>query len=337
MAELVREKGSKNLRANIGYSGGEEVLNDFDSRYPWNEIKIITDENENVWVRIPKFYTHYVVDENHNIKERYISEYKVDDDWHLNPIFINEEGHELPYVEISAYLATLDGGKLYSKTGLTPTTTTPITTMRTAVNAYNSTESEYNYGLFNIWTSILEQDLFTIEFANSNIASILQGYNYNSWKNGIKPNGDSDDISYVTGTKSANAQDNGTAAMKYRGIENMTGNGRLVVDGIKINNGDISVSYDGSSYHNVELQAITSSGRVQKLRFDSNSKLVFPSVLVESDSAYVDRYVGNNDANQVIVRGQTTEDGCGLFATVFISEDNTNKYNTYRMIRRPKN
>lgn len=344
MAQLIREKGSKELIANYGYADGDEVINNFDSKYPWRDIEIVQDTNGNKWIRIYKFYTYYKTDENGFIKERYVSEYEADnndEDWHINPIFLDGD-KELPYVDIAAYLTYFNPQNNYKPTsipGVAPTTNLSINDARTFVNRLNRDDApesvEHSYHLFNIWASILEQDLFLIEFANSNTSSVLQGLNYNSWKNGIKQNGLTDNIPYVTGTKNKNAQDNGSEPMKYRGIENMIGNGRLVIDGIKITNGSVYVSYDGTTYVDSGVKAPTTSGRIHKLAFNNSSKLVFPAVIGTSGS-YTDRYAGNNNSNQIILRGQTVEDGCGLFTTIFSSETASSKYNVYRMIRRPK-
>ena len=60
MAELTRIKGAQNLTANKGYKGEEVAINDFDSKEPWNEMKIFQDEiTGDWWVRIYKFYTYY--------------------------------------------------------------------------------------------------------------------------------------------------------------------------------------------------------------------------------------------------------------------------------------
>lgn len=335
MAELIREKGSKNLRAAYGYATGGEVINNFDSKYPWVKMEYITDADGNKWTRIFKFYTHYVLDEEGHIKARYISEYEIDENWHLNPIFIDANGRELAYVDIAAYQTALDGGRIVSKSGVAPLVSKTIQEMRDYVSVYNTFESEFEYGLFNIWASILEQDLFLVEFANSNTSEVLRGCGYNSWKNGLKATGATDNIEYVTGTRNASAQENGSDPMKYRGIENMIGNGRLVLDGIKVNNGKILVSYDGSTYVDSGLTAHDGSGRIHKLSFNSESKLVFPGV-ISTTGSYNDRYMGNDDPNQIVLRGYLDQEGAGLFATVFTSESSSNKYNTYRMIRRPK-
>lgn len=338
MSQLKRELGSAELVANYGYAGDEVVINDFDSKYPWNSISRVVDSNGNVWIRIPKFYTKYTLDDNGMIKERYISQYNVSKEWHLNPIFVDPNGKELPYVEIAAYLINVDAttNMANSKSGVKPTTGKHIAEMRSIVEAYEDVDDGYDYALFNIWCAILEQDLFLIEFANSNTSSILQGCKYSVYSQGVKNNGETDNIPYVTGTQNAAAQTNGSSPMKYRGIENMLGNGRLVIDGIKINGGKISLSYDGVSYVNTNLTAYNGSGKVNKLMFDKDTKLVFPEDITATGS-YTDQYSVNKDNNLVITRGHFDDVGCGLFTTVSIPASSTNQYNIYRMIRRPSN
>jgi hypothetical protein len=79
MKTFNREQGAVGLVANFGYAGEEVVQNDFDSKYPWNSITKLYDEKTgNYWVRIPKFYTKYALDNNGHITERYVSQYRVD-------------------------------------------------------------------------------------------------------------------------------------------------------------------------------------------------------------------------------------------------------------------
>ena len=331
MAILKREQGAKNLQANIGYADSVEVVNDFDSRHPWNGIYKYADEAGNYWVRIPKFYTNYVLDENNHIKQRYISEYKVGDDWNVNPIFLNEDGQELPYIEIAAYLITLENNVPTSKPGGYPTTGQRLNDMRTLVDNLNTEEGEYKYGLFNIWASMLEQDLFTIEYANTYVPSVMSGYNYSAYNGrGMSKAGTTDDNPHHTGMISAAANNNGSAPMKYRHIENMIGNGHLVLDGIKLSGNNVYV--DGQV---TTIPRIKTTGYIEKLQFDPTTRLVFPAVVTDQGS-YLDYFSGNESDNQIIVRGTNLNEGYGLFCYSCFSENGRDNYGTYRMIRQPK-
>ena len=142
MAELTRIKGAQKLTANKGYKGEGVAINDFDSKEPWNEMKIFQDEiTGDWWVRIYKFYTYYNTDKGY-ISERQISKYKIDDNWLLNPIFMDSEGNELPYVDVSAFLVSLENNSGYdvlgSKPNVYPSRGQRIDAMRERVSNYNT-------------------------------------------------------------------------------------------------------------------------------------------------------------------------------------------------------
>lgn len=342
MAELKREQGAEKLIANIGYADGVEVINNFDSKEPWTKIRRIEEADGNVWIYIPKFYTKYVTDENGYIKERYISIFKAGDDYHLNPIFIDENGKELSSIQISAYLGAVEDGVMTSRSGIKPTSKLSKELAQQAVDKYNTPGSQYDYGLYNIWASILEQDLFTVEFAESDISKILQGYKYSNYAypKGFIENGNTDNIAYCTGTRSEYTI-NGGAPMKYRGIENMVGNGCLVLDDIKILNNKIYIRSWGQDFQDTGIDVSQTSGNIKTLKFDPTTKLVFPGELTEDDSSYGSRYtvdsstLGSNKTYK-IVRGVLNDSNNGLFSTVLVGENFNSQYYVYRMIRKPR-
>ena len=340
MAELTRLKGSKNLIAAYGYKGDEVVHNDFDSKEPWDGMitKIKDEITGDYWVRVFKFYTCYTITDGH-ISERQISKYKIDDNWHLNPIFLTEDGRELPYVDIAAYLAgtPADNPVIFNSIpGVYPTRNLNLVTARTRVDNYNVLYKEstaHEYGLFNIWTNILEQDLFTIEYANSSATDILKGYAYSYYSSSAIMNGTTDDIASPTGISSPAVNENANGAMKYRNIENMIGNGHLIIDGLIINNGTPTVTINGVE-HTSTLKCPTNSGQVHQLGYDSSTGLVMP-ITVSTEGSYKDAYSGNTSNNQVIVRGVNKDEGYGLFCYNFLTSTASDRFGVYRMIRRP--
>lgn len=334
MSELNRLKGSKGLTANIGYEG-TEVVNDFDSKYPWNEMKIITAENGDKFIQIPKFYVHYIKDEDGYITGREFSLYKVDNDWLVNNVFI-KDGQELPYVEIGCYLADLDSDScLRSRSGAYPKRGIKLEDARTYILNNNSKMDDgYEYQLFDIWCANLLQDLFVVEFAQSDASEIMSGYTYTYYSGSPIANGQTDSVEYVTGMTTENSNKLGNSLMKYRGIENLYGGGQTVLDKIVCDRGRLTVEKDGEAIVCGQT-APTSSGIVRKLKQDSITGLVFPSYL-HNNGKYIDVYTGADEDNQMFLLGRNNASGSTLFCYTAYPKSDAPRYGVYRIIRRPK-
>ena len=336
MSILKRELGAENLQANFAYLNSSEIVNDYDSCYPWSDMKIVEDSNGNKWLQIPKFYTKYELDKDGYISARYISRYNVNEDWHLNPIFLNSWGKELSSVEIACYQIGVDSltHTPVSKAGYSVDRGRAIAEMRSLVDNYDLDE-RYDYSLYNIWAHMLVQDLFMVEYANSNIGDVLPGYCYTEYSKKMLQTGELDKINYHTGTTA----DKGTSVpekygMKYRYLENIVGNGITVLDGIICNGETIKVTINNSEKE-AKIKRLSTSGKVAKLSFDDETKLVFPTV-VNDGGTYGDNYRGNSATNQIIIVGRQDDNGYGLFSYGFIDKNSSHQYGTYRMIRKQK-
>ena len=336
MSILKRELGAENLQANFAYLNSSEIVNDYDSCYPWSDMKIVEDSNGNKWLQIPKFYTKYELDEDGYISARYISRYNVNEDWHLNPIFLNSSGKELSSVEIACYQIGVDSltNTPVSKAGYSVDRGRTIAAMRSLVDNYDLDE-RYDYSLYNIWAHILVQDLFMIEYANSNIGNVLPGYCYTEYNKKMLQTGESDKIDYHT-CIIANKETNTPKkyGMKYRYLENIVGNGITILDGIVCSGETIKITINNSE-KDTEIKRPLISGKVAKLSFDKETKLVFPTA-VGDDGTYGDVYRGDSTANQIMIVGRQDDEGYGLFSYGFIGANSSHQYGTYRMIRKQK-
>lgn len=332
--DLTRIKGSKQLTANIGYEG-VEVVNDFDSKYPWNEMQIIESENGDKFVRIPKFYVHHIVDEDGYVTGREFSLYKVDNDWVVNNIFIRN-GEEIPYIEIGCYLGTVDANNhLRSTSGSYPRRGLKLDVAREYAESCTADyDDNYEYGLYDIWCANLMQDLFYVEFAQTNAADVMKGYIYSNYTGANLINGTTDTIEYVTGTKSETTNNLGSTAMKYRGIEHLYGNGQTVLDHIDCDRGRLTVVIDGQEKV-CNATAPTGSGIIKKLKLDTETGLVFPSVLANTGK-YIDVYTGADEDNQLFLVGRSNTVGNSLLTYTAYPKADAPRYGVYRLIRRPK-
>lgn len=287
---LTRLDGSENLKANIGYKGVEVIQNDFDTKYPWNRMEEIEDSAGNKWIRIYPFYTQYDIQDG-VIKGRRISEYKVADDWFLNPIFVGSDGTPT-YVDVAKYLMGDYNGIANSKSGFAPIKGLQPSVARARANSLS--DDEYNVYLYDIWTHQMIQDLFTIEFATTDCQQIMSGYKYDYYQSASLVNGTTDAVPYVSGTLTERGAQEGLECMKYRGIENLWGNGSMFVDGIR-GRQNVFVSTnpmkhgDNDAYEETTLQRPEEAGVIYQLGFDANKKVVFP-ITINAKGAYKDQY-----------------------------------------------
>lgn len=348
MANLNRLAGAEGLTTAYGYIGETEaVTSGFDSKHPWNGIQKYADDNGNVWVRIPKFYTSYRTNDKGHVYTRYITDEYVSDDadfgpWHLNPVFIDENGKELPYIEIAAYQLSVDAdGKARSISGVKPTTSMSIARVREAVDKNNSEEESFKYKTYDIWTSILEQDLFLIENAFMRPASVAPGQKAPLYMKGnggtIKNTGETDALLSPSGISCTAQQEDTrgtTSCMRYRYIENLFGNGRQFVDGITFKNGTITVT-DNQGSKVSSITAPTTDGEVDVLTFDRETKLIFPTKTNSGVGFYRDSY-DYSEGENCLYRGSIVSEN-NVFAYTMISSKYTADANvTFRMIRYPK-
>lgn len=333
MAKLTRERGSANLIAQVDYSGNKSgVRNDFDSRYPFGSIEDVVDTQGNSWVKIPKFYR--VMDNNNGIVTgRQLSEYKVSDDWKLNHLFINNKGSELASVEISKYQMSINGGVAQSKSGVTPARNITLAEARAAVDKLNALNDGYEYFLFNIWALELIQDLFTVEFAQSNGLDVMFGFD-TFYQSNLNNTGLSDSLAHHSGYILDSSRE--VTAIKYRGIENIYGNGLHVIDGIYLNGSSIVVDINGVESTS-SFSRISKDGKVHQLGYDANLDLVLPKT-IQSSGSYSDMYsISDNSGKRILLYGAQAQDGYGLFSLSDRKEDSKEYYATYHIVRRLKN
>lgn len=159
--------------------------NDFDSIFPWcemklcnvkivNGIKIVTYQGESgftrdgtngdVMVEIPKFYSMRIV--NGSTEDILISGQKYSG-FEVEPVFIDSNGKELNYVYCGVYLTHVENGTLTSKSGELPTT-------NLSLNQYRQCNGEmYDFAMLQCL-----QKLMSIEMCSLDIQSMLGGLSW---------------------------------------------------------------------------------------------------------------------------------------------------------------
>jgi hypothetical protein len=134
----------------------------------------VTDALGNVFVRIPKFYIRKT--DGTNSKTWQVS--KVQHAGYYLPwcFWDFDNGAELPYVDVGAYLGSKDAGnRMESKSGLFPQLSASRPTFRTYAKANNSGGQYMGYQQFDVHVLDVIRTLFYIEFATLNTAGVLPG------------------------------------------------------------------------------------------------------------------------------------------------------------------
>lgn len=311
---------------------------DFDSCYPWSDISDYTDpETQNVFVKIPKYYTCYDIDTDGS-KVTKICKYKLNSNYLLNPAFISSDGSELDFILVGKYQSSIESNsgvtKLVSKSGLAVDSFQSSDSMRTLCKVNGE-----NYHLMDMFVLKAIQDLCMVEFARTFFDNSFIPGNTSIYQ-GLANSGYSDQIAYKTGWSTTSGQ----ACMKYRGIENLWGNGNTCIDGIKLywapESGSVAgnklylIKYcdnylnygDYTKYKNFTVTKdiyVTSSYQLSSILYIGDNKFI--QYLYYDSNINKNLYGGYSSYNSSVeYSGIYTMDNC-LFG-YFIAEDN--KLNT---------
>ena len=235
--------------------------NDFDSIYPWcemrrcnlkieNGVRVVTYDTEDdfaldgtngdVMVEIPKFYSYRKRIGN---KEVWAISGEPKAEFEVEPAFV-VDGKELDYVYVSCYEASTANNGAYSSTGTTPLTRTQKTTF--IDNFANNSLQAYDVTIFHML-----QKLVTIEFADRDIQSYLGGVTYLPYFY----TGDTyDTITAIDTNKVTVPYDSRKGALwvgeRIKLLNSTTGESgenyaRFITD-IEIDGSDVTITYSGS-------------------------------------------------------------------------------------------
>lgn len=220
---------------NIGI-GNQVVQNDFDSMPIYKEMKEVTDDYGNKFIRIPKFYIHK---ENTAGKLAIrISKEPIAGGYLPHCFYDHVANKELPHVDVGKYLASLstDGTKLESKSGVAPLVSRNIVDFRNLAKANGA-----GYQQLDVHVVDVLQCLFYVEFATLNSQSIHPGLT------GVTSASTTGGTNAVRSSSGAMGATNAFQFM-YRGIEDPWGNVYQFVDGMNINDHQTWVTKDFRDY-----------------------------------------------------------------------------------------
>lgn len=268
----TRTDDAKDLKFTTSVQGTSTGSSDFDSYYPYSEMKRVTISG-NVMVRIPKFYYKRVQENGTEIIQ--ISKV-AKDGFSLHPAFDRPDGIR-DYIYVGAYDGSLSGSKLVSETGKEPLTNITRPQARTYAQANGSNWQLMDYDTYNaIWM------LIWVETANSDVQTAIgRGIVDNSYNNGVAPvsitTGQADNVPNLTGRSTGK---NGTTSqVVWRGIEALWGTVWQLIDGVNKSNYDVYLTNDQSafgdtitsSYTKIGQTLATSEGYVKTMSYDASN------------------------------------------------------------------
>ena len=219
----------KTATASVGTVAGSS---DFDSCYPWSEIKRETLSTGDVMVKIPKFWFQRYRDG--NVEYIKIAN-KATAGFALHPAF-KHGGVECDHIYVGAY-KTSSNNK--SVTGASPQVSQTRATMRS-----NAKNKGAGWSMIDISALSAIQMLMLVEFADNNMQSKI-GRGYCDGNRGSLKTGSCDSVANLTGRP---AGTDGKVDVVWRGIEGFWGNVWEWVDGLNFNNGTYYVCNDPSKY-----------------------------------------------------------------------------------------
>lgn len=303
---LTRTDGAEGLTFTVGQS---EIKSDFDKCYPWCEMQEVVDESNNVFIRIPKFYSKVTKNSDGTYKHQ-ISGFRYDG---FSTLFIDGKGNEIDYVLVGKYEASGSSTKAFSKSGQTCLVNITLPGMRTACKANGEGYQQYDFLI-----DAIIKELFMIEFATTNSQSIMKGWT-DSNNSAALVTGHTDNVKTASGSWNSNhtegcttCNSDGKHACKYRGIENLWGNVWMFVDGIAFSAEKVYVCTDPTAYESGKVTApyfymgdrCTTGGYAKTIApLDRNPLMLFTKSVGGSATTYYSDYYYYSESGQILIVG----------------------------------
>ncbi len=210
----------------------------------------------------------------------------------------------------------------YVKTGVAPVNgITRATARSTAKNVGNK------FRLYDFATYCAIIFLYIVEFADWNSQEKI-GYGRVS-NNAAASSGNSDSMTYHTGTAGSNKSDQ-NYAVQYRWIENLWGNVWQFVDGFNANGTTAYYCTDSSKYADdtstgyTQIGTLPASGWIKGLTVTDDGLLI-PKTSGGSETTYIPDYVGSSSGWRVLCVGGYW--GSGTYAgLLYFDVDGTSSY-----------
>lgn len=313
----------------LGYTiGTSEIQSDFDRCFPWCEMKEVTDEYGNVFIRVPKFYTKITKNSNGTYKHQ-ISGCRYDG---FGTLFVDGKGNELDYILIGKYEGSYDSehSRMMSKSGQTVNVNITLPNYRKACVAVGEGYQQYDFLI-----DAIIKELFMIEFATTNSQAIMRGFT--SENTAALITGHTDNVKTASGSYNnnhdlevdpwvdASCNTDGHHACKYRGIENPWGNAWTWCDGINFKKEKIYICESLNEYASDKYDApytyagdrVMASGYAKTVTpFAKNPLLGYTTETRGSEATYYSDFHYMADGGTVLACGGSwiVDDYAGLWA-----------------------
>jgi len=264
----------------------------------------------NVMVQIPKFYYKYTVVG--SAKKVEISQ-TPQSGFVVHPAFI-KDAVEVDYRYYRAYEGFVAGGKLTSRSGITPTRSVDFPTFRTYAVANGAGWHLTDWQLLHA-----VQILYLVEFGTFNSQSVLGQGNSTGNDYGVTTG-----VSNHLGNQSSDASQTGW--MSYRGIENFYADIWEMIDGINISEREVFLNNDYNTFASdvftgdyvstgLTLPAASAS-YIRDVNFGDDGFL-FTNVSGAASSTYITDGAWSSTGDRVFYYGGSAADGsvCGAFCS----------------------
>ena len=189
---LERVGDAVGLHAGIGVGADDNVVNDFDSIYPWSDIKRCTIANDGtitsyqgdanyiedgsigqVMVEIPKFYIKRVTDDSNQKVYTYIAGEPLSG-YRLPEAFKDRNGDEMDYIYLAAYPSVVDGSNLTNSIATKQELDEKRDKYANIMNyALNRGDGWHNFTAVEVCDVLIP--LFIVEFATYNSSGLFPG------------------------------------------------------------------------------------------------------------------------------------------------------------------
>lgn len=301
----------------LGYTiNASTIDSDFDSCYPWCEMKEVTDDLGNVFIRIPKFYTKITKNANGTFKHQ-ISGCRYDG---FGTLFVDGKGNELDYILVGKYEGSYDStnARMMSKSGQTVKVSITLPNYRKACMAVGEGYQQYDFLI-----DAIIKELFMIEFATTNCQSIMKGFTHGD-NTAALITGHTDNVKTASGSYNNNhdlevdpwvdttCNTDALHACKYRGIENPWGNTWTWCDGINFKKEKIYICESPTEYASDKYDApytyvgdrVMTNGYIKKVTpFAKNPLLGYVTEIGADSVTHYSDYHYMADGGTVLVCG----------------------------------
>ena len=234
-----------------------------------------------VMIEIPKFY--WKTETITNGFELKICKMKLDSSWDCPAHNVNSI--EKDNIYIGAYKGYVQGGKLRSRSGVTPNTGGGIGDIRKYAHAVGK-----GYQASNWYTWKIEQILYLIAYKSLDCQTSL-GLGYTQGGASLKTGG-TNKKGMIYGSS------NGQEQICFLGIEDLWGNVSEIIDGLRVHNDKIEIVENDTDFTNYKgkisnMRIATGSGYIRKVSHDKNGLFLPLNLSGSQTTFYTDHCIRN--------------------------------------------